>query len=335
MGFVLASVSSRQVYRTWASGCQAHTVLSLWRNGLAGYFIYFLILEYPSEKVTLEDRKRLEQSATQGVWFFLASYTKQKSGINQNLCELPSVEVLLTPMAPAPAPRQGGCSPAPLYSAALGFPSCPVTPCTQHSWLGDALICHPPRGARPPTASAWESSQLLMACVITKYVEGLTTPLLQQCHTLLPSSLLCHTSIFSLPSCNVLQTPPSQGFHSPSVIEEGIQKWRCRERKDIGMEKRGTLRVRERCGLVIWDHRSVERFLVSELRGTQLGWHAAQHQPWTVVLSQPNPFPCVSPSCHPYREKQPEHSDWNVSIDIQRTSLSLRWVLPCPDLQEA
>ena len=117
------------------------------------------------------------------------------------------------------------------------------------------------------------------------------------------------------PSRNVLQTPPSQSFHSElPIIEEGIQKWRCRERKDIGMEEKGTLRVRERCGLVIWDHRSVERFLVSELRGAQLGWHVPQHQPWAVVLSQPNPFPCVSLSCHAHREKQSGHSDWNVSI---------------------
>lgn len=43
-------------------------------------------------------------------------------------------------------------------------------------------------------------------------------------------------------------------------------------------EKRRTFRVRERWRLVIWDHRSVDRFLVSELRGIQLGCHVPQHQ---------------------------------------------------------
>lgn len=33
-----------------------------------------------------------------------------------------------------------------------------------------------------------------MDCIIAKHVEGLATPL--QCHTLLPRTLLCHTSIF-------------------------------------------------------------------------------------------------------------------------------------------
>lgn len=75
------------------------------------------------------------------------------------------------------------------------------------------------------------------------------------------------------------------------------------------MEERGTLRVREGCGIVVWDHRSAERFLVSELRGAQLGWHIPQHQPWAVVLSQLNPFPCASPPYRAQREKQPKHSE--------------------------
>lgn len=165
-------------------------------------------------------------------------------------------------------------------------------------------------------------------------MEGLGTPLLQQCHTQMPSTLLYHTSIFLTSFfLQCLADTTFQVFHSElPVLEEGIQKWMCR--KDTGTEKTGALRVREKCGLVIWEHWSVERFSVSELRGTQFDWHIPQDQPWAVVLSQPNPFPCVRPSWNAHMEKQAEHSDWNVSINIQRTSLSLRWVLPCSDLQE-
>lgn len=132
--------------------CVRLTLHSVCRNGLASD------TSFPYLRISFREGNNERQKVPEAVcstgslvfWLHIQS---------ENLCELPSVEGMLALMGPAPAPRQGGCSPAPFHSAALGVSSCPVAPHSRHSWLGDTVICHPRCGARPPTARAWESSQ--------------------------------------------------------------------------------------------------------------------------------------------------------------------------------
>lgn len=131
--------------------CVRPTLHSVCRNELASD-TSFPYLRISFREGNTERQKVPEAVCTQWVWFFWLQ-TQRK-----NLHELPSVEGMLTLMAPAQHPGKEDA--VQHLSIMLHWAFAPAlwphAPC-KAGW--GTLICHPCCGAGPPTARAWESSQ--------------------------------------------------------------------------------------------------------------------------------------------------------------------------------
>lgn len=146
-----------------------------------------------------------------GSLIFLASYTKSEYGINQNLCELPSVEGMLTPMAPAPAPSPGGWSPAPYAELHWTFPPALWPHAHSTAGWGTPWSATHPMGKDHPQQDPWKVARAITHGLYNNQVCG------GPCNSFAASVIFYRPALSCAmpaslppPSCNVLQTLPSQ-----------------------------------------------------------------------------------------------------------------------------